>query len=229
MLIFKELQIELEEAKQQVALANSDSCRVRAEERVELLSRIDSFVNSVVWFPQCHFKRELQTYLHNGCSVQTAAKECGISEKRLNDVVLQAHLVLESRFRGLLNTLRQSNIFAVEQEFKKATEECQTLFEYVARSRYETRFHSEVDLGSCSYELRYLQHLFELEDKMQSLDPNKIEHLLYLLFGETNRDLAISGYLLECLVGDLSVAQTLDAIARHVASKRPVIPSFEEV
>ncbi len=222
MLIFKEFQIELEEAKQQVALANSGSCQVQAEAWVDLLSRIDSFANSLVWFPQCRFKRELRTYLHSGCSVQTAAKECGISEKQLNKIVLQAHLVLESRFRGLLNALRQSNISAVEQEFRKATEECQTLFEYVARSRYQTSFHSEVDFDSCFDELRFLQHLFELEDKMQILDWNKIEHLLYLLFGET-RDVAVSGYLHECIVGDLSVAQTLAVIARHEAAKRPVI------
>lgn len=228
MLIFKLLQNELDEAKQRVAYSDWNSPVCGAEDWVELLERVMSWVESYTWLPKSPHKRELRVFLQTGCSYRKTAQKCNVSEQWLYRVVDRASTILEQRFYGVLKTLRERNIHAVEHEFRKAAREFPNLFESVIRNSYQPVHHESVDLGSCSEELAFLQWVMGLDDDMVGLDRNRIEHLLYILFDGDPRYQVARQYLAQCVQGDWGVDETLDLLAKYEASMRPNIIGEEE-
>ncbi len=218
----KELQIDLEEAKESVAFSDTDSSMQRAEQWVDLLSRIDAYVKSLVWFAKSSYKRELRVFLMSGCSYKDTAEQCGVTVTSLRKVVLQASLVLDRRLDAVLKALRQGNIHAVEQEFRRATDGDDDSFLNVVRQQYKPVVHGGVDLKTCSHELGFLQSLCNLEDRRLSLDREKLEHLQYILLANDVRYAVIASRLYECLEGKSGVAETLERISEYVRSRRPI-------
>lgn len=228
LLVFTVLQEELKEAMQRATLSEYDNSVFMAEDWVELLERVMCWVESCTWLPKSPHKRELRAFLQAGCSYRKAAQKCNVSEQWLYSIVDRASSILEQRFYGVLKALRQRNIKAAEHEFRKATGEFPNLFESVIRNIYQPVQHESVELNSCSDELDFLQSVMVLEDDMVGLDRSRIEHLLYILLEQDSRYQMASQYLSQCIEGSLGITESLNLIARHEASMRPIIGGEED-
>ncbi|QSO50157.1 hypothetical protein JZ785_14380 [Alicyclobacillus curvatus] len=228
MLVFRVLQDELEEAMQRATLSEYDNSVFMAEDWVELLERMVSWVESCTWLPKSPHKRELRAFLQAGCSYRKAAQKCKVSEQWLYSVVDRASSILEQRFYGVLKALRQRNIKAAEHEFRKATGEFPNLFESVIRNIYQPVQHESVELNSCSDELDFLQWVMGLEDDMVGLDRSRIEHLLYILFEGDPRYRVAREYLTQCVEGNWGVDETVELLTKYEASTRPILAEGED-
>ncbi len=220
--VFKILQVELDEAKQRLALSNLNTSVRHAKDWVELLSRVEAYVQSLAWHPKSPYKREIRIFLQNDCSYQKAARQCDVSPQWMYSVVWQAHWILQRRFDEVLRAIRDGNIHAVDQAFRKATEDSASPLEWVIRHHYQPVRHDAVNLESCADELGFLRRLFEVEDTMLGLHRNKVEHLLYLMRGDHD-DRVVRQYLYQCLQGYWGVDETLERLAEHEAARRPIL------
>lgn len=222
-MVFKALQVERDEAKIRVELSDADAGREQARQWFDLMSRMDMYIKSLAWFSKSRCKHELRVFLESGCSYRKAARTCGVSEKWLYKVVWQAALVLERRFDEVLRAIRRGNFHDVEQAFRTATGDFSSLFDCVVRNSYQPGLHGGVGLESCSEELCFLRRVMEMEDDMVGLDRSRMEHLLFILFDQDSRYALVRQYLFQCLEGRWGVDETLERLAEHEASRRPVI------
>jgi hypothetical protein len=211
MLIVRELQIGLVEAKLRSEFADVNA-RVQAEDWVDVLERVNAYLESVVWFPESRYKRELRLFLTSGCSYRKTARKCGVSVKWLHTAVEHGDEVLRRRgWDSVISAVRNGDIRGVERSFVDVTRDCANVFEYVTRHRYKPVCHDEVDLRTCTNELDVLRRALSFEDDMWGLDRDKVEHLLHLL-QDSKLDLWVRQYLFQSLEGHWTSEHALDVL-----------------
>lgn len=215
MLIFKEIEEEVNEVKDRLAILGEEVDSSLDEQKLELLMRMVAYVNSYVWLSHGKTREKLGYFLRNKYDYRETAKKFEVSVKSLHVSVSYAANRLKKRIGGALALLRSGDIAEADREFALGTGALDTnLFISPIHDRFAPVKNAGVDLADCENELgflaRFTQYHFGIV--LDSLDRQKLEHLLYILSQNDRSYMSERSILYRRLEGELKPSEAIDQL-----------------
>lgn len=211
MLLSKELVEEVKETSERLAALGLNSEDLD-KERIDLLIRMVDYMKSLVWLSRSSSRKKWVDFLSSGYSYRNTAEIHGVTIKSLYDSIGYADKLLKKRIGNAFVLLQSGDISGAEREFAIGTGSCPSaIFVREVEDRFKPVFNAGVDLSNCEKELRFLSRFTRRHFTMvmDSLDRQKLEHLLYILLENDRCYMTERGYFFRCLEGELEPAEAL--------------------
>lgn len=211
MLIVKELTEEIKETSERLAALELDLGDLD-KVRIDLLLRILDYSRSLVWLSRSGLRKKWVDFLSSGYSYRDTAEKHGVTIKSVHDSMGYADRLLKKRIGNAFVLLQSGDISGAEREFAIGTGSCPSaIFVREVEDRFKPVLDAGVDLSTCEKELRFLSRFTRRHFTMvmDSLDRQKLEHLLYILLGNDRCYMTERGYLFRCLEGQLEPVEAL--------------------
>jgi hypothetical protein len=215
MLVFKVIEEEVQEAKDRLAVLGEEVDTAQDEKRLDLLLRIVAYINSFVWLSHGSSRTKLKYFLQNRYDYRQTAEKFGVSVKSLHVSVSYAANRLKKRIGGALEQLQSGDLSAADREFALGTGALNSnLFISAIHDRFAPVKNAGVDLSTCEKELgflsRFTQHHFGRV--LDSLDRQKLEHLLFILSQNDRSYMSERSILYRCLEGEMEPSEAIDQL-----------------
>ncbi|EKN71017.1 hypothetical protein P9E76_21805 [Schinkia azotoformans] len=187
-------------------------------EKMRLLSKIISYVNSYQWLKHEQMKNKIREFLQSKYSYQAVAKKFGVTLNSLQVSVSYAAKRLEEKQIGVaLDLLLNGDVVAAERAFLLGTGQTvpSTWFlDGVLDLCPSAKKKTEVDLRVCERELRFLKLMTNkhIEEMIGTLDRDRMMHLLYILLQNDRSFIAERDILIRYFNDELDVKQAVQRL-----------------
>ncbi|RXT08833.1 hypothetical protein [Ammoniphilus sp. CFH 90114] len=215
MLVFREIEELVREVKSRLASLGVESDSKLDGQRFLLLQQVVTYVNSMVWLSHGKTREKVKSFLRSRYNYQEVAERYGVSVSQMHKCISYAGSQLRRRIGGTLLLIKSGALASAEREFALATGagDPSALFVKGMHDWFDTVKDAGVDISTCDRELSFLSCFTNrnIDRVIDSLDPRKVSHLLYILLKGDITYVSERGILSRCIVdGELDA---LEAIA----------------